>query len=120
MKTWFDYCYYRISKFYENWGEKDGHFMGSLLVLGSLSFYFLSLLALVFSLLKIKFSTVLIGCILCVFIIISLFFIDKKKYKELELRYKNEKYHKLKGWLVFLYVISSFLLYFVSLYIFKA
>jgi hypothetical protein len=40
---------------------------------------------------------------------------NKKKYMKLEKRYKHEKYSKLKGWLVFLYVIGSVALYFISM-----
>jgi len=118
MKNLFNYCYYRISRFYENWGEKDVCYTGSIIIFGSFGFYLLSLLAFIFSVFKIKFSIVLIGSILCICVIISLFFINKLKYKELKQLYKDEKHRKLKGWIVFLYLISSVILFFISLYLF--
>lgn len=88
------------------------------MLFGSLASIFLSLLAFVFSLLKIKFNITMIGAIACAFIFMSLFFISKKKYEELEQQYKEEKHSKLKGWLVFLYLIGSVVLYFVSISVF--
>ena len=48
--------------------------------------------------------------------VLQFFVFDKKKYRELERRYKEEKNGKLKGWLVFAYVVVSFILYFISTY----
>ena len=118
MKTLFYYCYYKFSKFYENWGEKDGHIAGSIVLFGSFAFILLSFLAFIFSLLKIKFNTTFIWAVFIVFGILSLFFIKKKKYKELEERYKNEKHSKLKGWLLFLYFIGSIALYIIFTFVF--
>lgn len=50
MKSLFNYCYYRISKFYENWGEKNGHIGGSIVLFGCIGFNCLSLLSFLFSL----------------------------------------------------------------------
>ena len=48
---------------------------------------------------------------------LSLFLTNKKKFIKLSEKYKDEKNSKLKGWLVFLYVIGSVVLYFVTMYL---
>jgi hypothetical protein len=43
--------------------------------------------------------------------IVSVFFFpskDKKDYKKLETKYKNDQYRELKGWLIAIYCILSF------------
>ena len=43
--------------------------------------------------------------------IVSVFFLhskDKKAYKKLEAKYKNDQYRELKGWLIAIYCILSF------------
>ena len=40
---------------------------------------------------------------------------EEKKYKELAKKYKTEKNAKLKGWLIFAFIIGAFILYIVSL-----
>ena len=122
MKTLYYYCYYKISKFYDELGQhlnwdgkaKDGHILGSLVLFGSFGFYFLSLLIFVLSFFDEKIDADVVGGVLIVAVILSIFFINKKKYKELEEKYKDEKYRKLKGWLIFLYLICSLVLYIIA------
>ena len=118
MKKLFYYCYYKFSKFYEDWGEKDGHIAGSIVLFIAIGGYILSIMAFIFSLFNKKFNLNIIAFTFVVCGIISLFFIKKEKYKELEQRYKNEKHRKLKGWLMFLFFVGSLVLFFVSLYVF--
>ncbi len=43
--------------------------------------------------------------------IVSVFFFpskDKKDYKKLETKYKNDQYRELNGWLIAIYCILSF------------
>ena len=115
MKTLFDYLYYRTSKFYEDWGEKSGHVGGSVVVFSSFAFVCLSFCVFVFYLFDKKINTDIIWAIIMIFILMSLFFINKKKYAELSEKYKEEQNSKLKGRLVFLYYICSVILYFGSL-----
>jgi archaellum biogenesis protein FlaJ (TadC family) len=98
--------------------EKDYCLYGSFILSLSLGSIFLSLLALIFSLFDIKFSITLLWIAVIIISILSIFFINKKKYKQLDKKYKNERHSKLKGWLVLLYVIGSVAMYFVSLYVF--
>jgi len=119
MKILFYYCYYKFSKFYEDWGEEDGCFVGGGMLFSSFGFIFLSLLAFVFSLLEMKFNITIIAITIAVFGVLGLFFASKKKYEKLKERYKNEKHSKLKGWLLFIYFISSIALFFVSIAVFE-
>ena len=84
----------------------------------ALAGYTLTLISVIFSFLDKKLTTILIGAVVIIFGIVSLFFINKKKFKELEEHYKDEKHRKLKGWLVFAWVISSIALFAVSLVVF--
>ncbi|HPX59614.1 MAG TPA: hypothetical protein PLL02_04195 [Bacteroidales bacterium] len=43
MKDLFYYVFYKASKFYENWGEKNGYIGGGIVATGSLCFIFLSI-----------------------------------------------------------------------------
>ena len=107
--------------------EPDGHFAGSLMLFFSFAAYFLSLLMFIlysFDKRMRDFHEILIfnqelDKILILgppiaAVILSIFFINKKKYKELEEKYKDEKYRKLKGWLIFLYLICSLVLYIIA------
>jgi len=123
MKTLYYYLYYRFSKFYDEWDEiwdwsrtkKDGHISGSLILFGSFAFIFVSFLIFLFFLFDKKIDAYSCVAIVVVFSVLSLFFINKKKYNELEERYKDEKHSKLKGWLVFLYFIGSIASFFISM-----
>ena len=116
MKTLFNYLYYRISKFYESCGEKDGHIAGSVVVFASIGAIILSFLIFAFYLFEKKIN---VNIVLAIVIITSFFsfFLKKEKLAELAEKYKNEKNSKLKGWLVFSYVIGSVVLFFVSLFL---
>ncbi|MDR0863810.1 MAG: hypothetical protein LBO74_02615 [Candidatus Symbiothrix sp.] len=124
MKTLFDYCFYRISKAYRFWDEKDYCGWGYGVLFATFGFIALTLTNFILYTLHYKLTTTIIVIVLLPFIaldgVLSIFLQNKnkKKYKQLEKEYKDEKYSKLKGWLVFLYVICSLTMYFVSLYIF--
>ena len=45
--------------------------------------------------------------------------LTEKKYQELTEKYKNEKHKKLKGWGVFFYLVSSFVVWMICTAIFK-
>jgi Ca2+/Na+ antiporter len=120
MKTFFEYCFYRISKFYLDWGESRLYCSSGLIVVASvIVFYCLSLLIFALYLFDKELSfrnlQMLMG-ISVVIILIALFVFDlKTKYKQLQRHYKNEKHSKLKGWLIFLFAISSVASYFITM-----
>jgi ABC-type multidrug transport system fused ATPase/permease subunit len=118
MKKLFCYVFYRASKFYKSWGESNNYYIsGKFLLFLALCANVLTLIGLFCLLLKIKYSIEVVCATWFVFCILSFFILNEKKYEELAEKYKNEKNSKLKGWLVFLYIISSVILYFVSLLI---
>jgi Ca2+/Na+ antiporter len=112
----FNYCYYRISKFYKDWWESDPEIVGGIVFFSFLGFFFLSILGLFLFLFEIEMTEMLIAVVLLSFVVVSFFFAGKKKYRELEEYYKEERHGKLKGWLVCLFGISSFVLYFITMY----
>lgn len=115
MRIFFYYVFYKSSKFYEDWGEKDGYILGRMVICGSISFQILSIIIFVlYYFLNEKINEdIIVGVITTGTIISS--FIKEKKYKELVKRYENEKNSILKGWLVFAYLISSVILYLISM-----
>ena len=119
MKILFFYCYYKLSRFFDkwdfNWGEKDGHVSGSLTLFASIGFYVLTMITICLHFMNKELSSELITIVLTCFCILSIPFIRKKKYKELEEYYKDEKHSKLKGWLVFLFAIGSVALFIISI-----
>ncbi|MDR2037522.1 MAG: hypothetical protein LBQ60_06325 [Bacteroidales bacterium] len=115
MKTFFNYLYYRTSKFYEEWGEKSGYVAGSIVVFLSFGFICLSLCIFVLYIFDKKINNYIVWAIVIIFCVLSLFFINKRKFAELSEKYKDEQNSKLKGWLVFSYLIGSVILFFVSL-----
>jgi hypothetical protein len=118
MNSLFYYCYYRIAKAYRVLDEKDYCMYGCAVLFSTFSLIILSFLSFIFFLLHKKIDAYLFGIIAVIITTLSAFFINKKKYAELEEVYKNEKHSKLKGWLVFLYIIASVILFFVSINVF--
>lgn len=117
MKTFLEYCFYKSSKFYKRWGESNYHISGKFALFLALCSNILTLLSIFCAILGTRYKTGIIYLLCSVFGVLSFFGLDKKKYKELERRYRSERNSKLKGWLVFAYISVSFVLYFISLYL---
>jgi hypothetical protein len=115
MKTFLYYCFYRISKAYKFWDDVGFCIYGSFLTFFPLGSLFLSLLALTGA----ELDKGIIYTVVGIVSVASIAFIDGNRYKMLEKKYKEEKHRKLKGWLVFLYVVGSLMVYVVSLLIAK-
>ena len=116
MRILFNYCYYRIRKFYKDWGESGSEGTAGVILYGCLGGYFLSMLGFILSAFNIEMTEILVAVVILFFIGMSFFFVSEKKYKELEEHYKNEKHSKLKGWFVFTFCISSWILFIIVLY----
>lgn len=115
MKDLFYYIYYRVSKFYEDWGESNGYIGGRVVTFMSIGSIVLSIMIPVLHyLFNEKINTDIAWIVVIITSILS-FFLSQKRYKELAEKYKDEKNSRLKGWLVFVYIIGSIILYFVSL-----
>jgi phosphatidylserine synthase len=119
METFFEYCFYRAAKFYKRCGERITYIASGkgTLFLGLFA-NILTVLLFIFYLLNVKFNPkiIYVGCI--ILFILSFFILNEKKYKELDKKYKKEKKSKLKGWLVFLYILGSVLLYGIANYMY--
>jgi len=119
MKILFDYCFYRIAKAYRIFDDKNYCDWGYGVLFASFGFITLALTTLILHIFHYKLTTAIIIIVLIPFIaldmLFSLFLNKQGKYIQLESYYKSEKYSKLKGWFVFLYVIISVLLYFISM-----
>ncbi len=118
MKNLFYYIFYRASKFYKSWGESNNYYIsGKFSLFLALAANILFLIGLFCYLLGIRYSIQIVYLTWILLFVLSLFVLDKQKYKELAEKYKDEKNSQLKGWLVFAYIIGSVVLYFVSLFI---
>jgi len=113
----FNYVFYKSSIFYEKWGEENGYIAGGVVTSMSIVSILLSVLIFV---LHFCFNETINSAFVWIAVIICgalSFFFKEEKYKELKEKYVGEDNSKLKGWLVFLYVIGTVGLYFMSLYI---
>lgn len=119
MKKLLYYVYYRIARAYQILDDKLYYGHASFILFTALCCLFLVFLAFIFSLFGLKFSLIMLYTVAIIFIVFAIIFASEKKYKELEKKYADERHKKIKGWLVFLFIIMSVILYFVSLYVFK-
>ncbi|SKC56460.1 hypothetical protein SAMN06298215_1698 [Bacteroidales bacterium WCE2008] len=117
MKNFFLYVFYRVAKIYEDWGEQYVYIRGSVVAFTTIGLIALSIITFVlFFFFDKELNKDIIWGVLIVVAILS-FTLKEKKFKELREKYKNETHKKLKGWLVFLYIIGTLFLYIVSLYV---
>lgn len=114
MKTFFEYCFYRSAKFYKRW-EHSYHVSGKFALFLALYANVLTLISIFCAIFDTSYGLDIIYLIGGLFGILQFFILDKRKYKELEKRYKGEKNSKLKGWLVFAYIVISVVVYALSL-----
>lgn len=118
MKELFYYVFYKASKLYKSWGENNNYYIsGKFSLFLAICANILTLIGLFCLILKIRYSLEVVYGAWILLFVLSFFILNEKKYKELEEKYKNEKNSKIKGWLVFSYIIGSVILYFVSLVI---
>jgi archaellum biogenesis protein FlaJ (TadC family) len=119
LKSLFDYCFYRIAKAYRNFDDKEYCGWGYGILFASFGFIALALTTLILYIFHYKLTTTIIVIVSIPFLaldaLFSIFLNKKDKYIALEQRYGNEKNSKLKGWLVFSYVVGSVVLFFVSM-----
>ncbi|GHU86809.1 hypothetical protein FACS1894153_4380 [Bacteroidia bacterium] len=123
MRNLLDYYYYRIAKFYksfEPWGESGWRLSGGIVLFGIIWANFLSLLLFILSFIdnNFDFESIIYPSGI-IFIILGIIFSFRKKYENLAKRYKKDKNSNLKGWLIFLYGILSFVIYCVSVHVFN-
>ena len=118
MTNLIEYVYYRIASVFWNvssWGRNTYHGYTSVVLETCIVFNAL----LIFSILRYAITGAypsdtidfFLKTIYIPLMIVSVFFLhskDKKAYKKLETKYKNDQYRELKGWLIAIYCILSF------------
>lgn len=119
MKKIFNYCFYRIAKAYRFFDEKNYCDWGYGVMFATFASISLAITTWILHIFQYKLTTTIIIIVVSPFAVLdglfSLFLSNERKYIQLENYYKNEKYSKLKGWLVFFYVVGSLVLYLVSI-----
>lgn len=130
------YMFYRVSEWYKywnwdfdygwRWDRRSPYYMSNIIVSQSIGFFVLSIIIFVLHYLFDKQFTytglviiTLIVALIVASIVVCITSVligdEEKKYKELAKKYKTEKNAKLKGWLIFAFIIGTFILYIVSL-----
>ena len=118
MTNLIEYVYYRIASVFWNvssWGRNTYHGYASVILETCIVFNVL----LIFSVLRYAITGAypsetidfFLKTIYIPLMIVSVFFFpskDKKDYKKLETKYKNDQYRELNGWLIAIYCILSF------------
>ena len=117
MKKWFYYVFYRAAKYYEGGWEKDGVYRGGLVATMSVCCILLSIIVFVMHVWFDKEINTKIALGAGVATVICSLFFTRKKYEQLAEKYKDEKNSKLKGWLVVIYAVGTFVLYGASMII---
>lgn len=113
----FNYCFYRISHAYKFLDSTGYYISGSMIVSACQAFNVIALFSILFSISKINLSKPIIIVIGVLFVIMNIFLYDKNKFYKFHEQWENETHKTTKGWLVFIYVVASLVLFFVSLYI---
>ena len=117
MKDLFLYIYYRIVRFYQYWSDWNALGTGMMFFLLILSFYLSSFVVIFLSCKGMDPPIELLGILAAASAFIGSFFSTEKLYSRLDNKYRNEPNKKLKGWLVFAFVIGGFLSFFISLFL---
>ncbi|MBR4148079.1 MAG: hypothetical protein IKU00_09385 [Bacteroidales bacterium] len=114
MKQLFDYCFYRIALFYKKrMPFEDFITQGHTLLISALGLYTIAIVNVLLKLLGIKLTKEIIILVLIPFCIIvffnNRFFPNSEQlFEEKKKKYKNERCKWFKGFLVFLFVMGSF------------
>ena len=117
LKKLYEYYYYRISKFYKDMGSKTPCHDASALIFSAINLIILTLISIVLMLVDVNWNMKWMYIVSAIVIILGIFTTNKNKYKKLEDRYKNELHTTLKGWLIFLSLIGSFVLWMTTCFI---
>lgn len=122
MKELLVYCYYRIAKAYKVLDPKYYLEWGFWILSFSFSTIALSITTLILHSLWIELNDKIILLVFTPFLVVdaffSLFINDEKKiewFNKTDERYKGERFKRLKGWLVFFYLIGTVVLYILVL-----
>lgn len=114
MKRLFNYCFYRIALFYKKHLPLESYItQGHTVLISALGFYAIALVNVLLYFFGVEMSKELVILIIIPFCVLiffnSRFFPNSEElFKEQQKKYKNEKARWIKGLLVFLFLIGSF------------
>jgi len=111
----FNYCFYRISNAYKFLDNTGYYISGNVIVSACQAFNTIAIFSILLSYTETKLTKTTIIVIGLFFITMNLFLYDKNKYDKLNGQWKDEKFKTLNGWLVFIYLAASLIVFFVSL-----
>ncbi len=117
LKKIYEYYYYRISKFYKNMGSKTPCTQASFLIFSAINLIVLSLISIVLMIVDVRWEDNWVYLISIIVVLSGTFTANENKYKKLEDRYKNESHTTLKGWLIFLSLIGSLIVWMITCWI---
>lgn len=98
-------------------GSKTPCHDASALIFSAINLIILTLISIVLMLVDVNWNMKWMYIVSAIVIILGIFTTNKNKYKKLEDRYKNELHTTLKGWLIFLSLIGSFVLWMTTCFI---
>ncbi len=111
-----DYIFYRSTRFYKRWGESHPEISGQFIVWFCLGSFIISIINIFLYVRNIEvqhYKTILIVVCIPLVIICSLVF-SSRRYVRMHERWKDEKCQGVKGWLVFGFVVMSFVIYCIT------
>lgn len=117
LKKIYEYYYYRISKFYKDMGSKAPCHQASFLIFSAINLIVLSLVSVILMIVDVRWEDKWVYIISVIVIVSGTFTTNENKYKKLEDRYKNELHTTLKGWLIFLSLIGSTIVWMITCWI---
>ena len=117
MRNVFYYVYYRIARFYLYWNDRSPFSAGMQILLGSLSLYVCSFIIIFCHQKEVEppiapmFTFTIISCFL------GAIWGNTKLFAKLDIKYKKDSNRILKGWLIFIFILFSLILYLISWFI---
>ena len=118
MKQIIDYCYYRMTKFYKDWGDWSPCDKGACGLFACLTLNILTIAVFIVRILELDILDIVVPTGAILGTIVALFYSSEKRYIRLCQKYKDETRVTFKGWCVFIYAVASLCLYLISFLIF--
>lgn len=120
MLKFFDYLFYRAtnSKWYQTVAPKDTFAWGlgftAICELFNIGL-FLNIYGIIYKRIFSEIELLIIGTPILIF---NIFRLTEKRYLFLREKYKDDPHRKKKGWFLVLYIVLTYLLYFISLFLY--
>lgn len=98
-------------------GSKTPCTQASFLIFSAINLIVLSLISIVLMIVDVQLEDNWVYLISIIVVLSGTFTTNENKYKKLEDRYKNESHTTLKGWLIFLSLIGSTIVWMITCWI---